>query len=166
MTLLRGVFLGIFLILAASPAFAENYYSVSVHKSKQGFNMTTMSGFKDQGSCRATAEDRSKPIDDNWQAVSSECVDRARMTDTAFEMFERNTIKEPYLAFLDDNQVRNVILFTQVPPVMVDAMLWKWQSELKKQGMKDLVIIMDPNRKKIQEMIDKAKSSLTDLKKK
>ena len=123
--------------------------------------MTTMSGFKDQGSCRATAEDRSKAIDENWQAVSSECVSRARMTDIALEMFERKMVKEPYLAFLDDNQVRNVILFTQVPPVMVDAMLWKWQSELKKQGMKGLEIIMDPNRKKIQEMIEKAKSSLT-----
>ena len=149
------------MLLGGTTAFAEDYYSVSIHKTDKGFTMTTMTGFEDEDSCRETALDRAKSADKSWQPASSECVSRMQMSDNHLKMFERTMLDQPYLAFSDANNFKNIVLFTDVPPVVIDAMLWKWKSELKKQGMEDVVIVMDPQRQKLMDLVDKTKAKLT-----
>ena len=123
--------------------------------------MTTMTAFDDMESCRETAEARGQVLNQDWHPTSSHCLGFGQMDQEQLEMFEKKTLGQPYLVFSDGNDFQNVVFFAHVPPVMIDAMLWKWQSELKKQGMKDVVIVMDPQRKKIMDLVEKVKASLS-----
>ncbi len=123
--------------------------------------MTTMTAFSDAEACLETAKDRGQQTSDDWKPVISECLNLAQMTGESLKMFERAPLEQPYLAFLDENDYENVVLFTEVPPVMIDAFLLKWQSELKKQGMKDVVIVTDPKRHKLLDLVGRTKERLT-----
>ncbi len=151
---LVGIFSG------ASLLFAEDHYAVSVHKTVKGFTMTTMTAFDDAEACRDTASDRSAAMSEEWQPVISDCLGSSQMTEESLKISGREPGEHPYLAFLDENGLKNTVIFTEVPPVMLDAFLLKWQSELKKQGMKDVVIVTDPKKHKLLDLVGKTKARL------
>ena len=147
----------VFCAVLVAEASAADYYSVTTHQSKAGYIMMTLTAFTERDSCEETAQARNAPMDDNWAIVASRCAARNSMLDEQLAMFKREQLKDPYLAFVDIAGYDNVVGFTNVPPVVLDAMIWKWSEGLKEQRMNNVVIVMDAKRKKLNELVREAK---------
>ena len=143
------------------PAHAEkNYYSVTEHTSKEKYKMLTMTRFSDEDSCQETADSRNADMGEAWHVASSRCLQGMMLPKESAELFEQKIQPLPYLVFSDANGFANVVQFQNVPPVVVDAMVWKWSDALKAQNLKNVVVVMDANRQGVKNLIEEAKNRI------
>ncbi len=155
---IRGVLAAVALFCVTSQAGAADYYSVNVHGSKMGYKIVTITRFNDRESCDETAVSRNTNMDETWITVLAGCAEAKDAPADTSKMFARQPLSDPYIIFSDPNGYKNVVRFQDVPPVVIDALTWKWAEGLKQQGFNDLAVIMDPTRQAIKDKIDKAKA--------
>lgn len=117
--------------------------------------------FTDEESCRDTAQARRVDMDATWRVQASDCLPANKAGADAKKMFAGEVLKFPYLTFLEEGNLRNVVYFQSVPPVALDVMVWKWYEGLCQQGLIDVRVVMDPGRQRMKNLIDEAKEKVT-----
>lgn len=155
-----SVFVLTFLLISTS-AQAAPYYSLTTHQSEKNYRVLLATRFEDEGSCRDTAEGRRVDLDASWKLIQSDCRDEAEIDAETLKTFNKEVLSEPYLVFFDEQGYANTTRFRNVPPLFIDVMVWKWSEGLKKQGLREMEIVMGPNRQKVANMIEQAAAQVS-----
>ena len=134
--------LSLLLILAvASLCFAENYYAMISHKSENNNYLIRLIKCSDEQICKQILKIKSVDLNSNWKYYEGECLLGSQYDSMYQAVFNKQFISEPYIYYIDENNLPTVLKFMDITPFLANVMIDKWAKALRGQGMKELVVI-------------------------
>ena len=137
----RIILVGIFLVSSASLCCADTFYALIAHKSKHNNFLTQLVKCPNETTCKEILKVKSVDLDSNWKFAEAECLSGSECDNMYRAAFNKEPISEPYIYFIDQNNLPTILKFMDIYPSLVDIMINRWAQSLEKQGMKGVAII-------------------------
>ncbi|MDP8263202.1 MAG: hypothetical protein P9M13_07865 [Candidatus Ancaeobacter aquaticus] len=130
-----------FMLCINTVCFAGNYYAMIAHKSKNNNYLIRLIKCSNETICKQVLEIKSIDLDSNWKFAEGECLSGKQYDSMYRAVFNKQPVSEPYIYFIDENNLPTVLKFMDISPFLVDIMINKWAKALKNQGAKGITII-------------------------
>jgi len=135
--------------LYASFGYAQNYYAMIVHKSKHNNSLLRLVKCPDKKTGLKIIKLNSVDLNGNWRFIEAECLSGPENDQLFNAVFNKRPISEPYIYFVDVAGYPTVLKFMDISPLLIDAIISRWEQALKQQGASNLVVVK-PEKKSIK----------------